>query len=99
MDQCTEEQRNAIEAILGGKSIFLTGSGGTGKSFLLQTLYEEFKKVGKVLALTAMTGCAALLLGSQAKTLHSWAGVGLGRGPVSDIIRAIRINGKKKKTK
>lgn len=97
MDECIEEQQNAIQAVLAGKSIFLTGSGGTGKSYLLQALYEEFKKTGKVLALTAMTGCAALLLGSQAKTLHSWAGIGLGNGAISDMIRAIRINGKKKK--
>ena len=40
----TEEQQAAIDAILAGKSIFLTGPGGTGKSFLLQTLLEEFKK-------------------------------------------------------
>lgn len=93
----TEEQQAAIDAILKGKSIFLTGPGGTGKSFLLQSLLEEFKKTGKVLALTAMTGCAALLLGSQAKTLHSWAGIGLGNGVISDMIRAISINGKKKK--
>lgn len=93
----TEEQQAAIDAVLAGKSIFLTGPGGTGKSFLLQTLLEEFKKTGKVLALTAMTGCAALLLGSQAKTLHSWAGIGLGNGAISDMIRAISINGKKKK--
>lgn len=97
MDDCIEEQRYAIEAVIAGKSIFLTGPGGTGKSYLLKTLYEEFKKTDKVLAVTAMTGCAALLLGSHATTLHSWAGIGLGTGSMSDMIRSIRMNGKKKK--
>ena len=97
MDQCTEEQREAIDAALVGQSIFLTGPGGTGKSFLLKVLYDEFNKTGKKMAVTAMTGCAALLLGPHAKTLHSWAGIGLGRDPADVIISAISKNGKKKK--
>jgi ATP-dependent DNA helicase PIF1 len=96
-DPCSEEQRTAINAVHAGESIFLTGPGGTGKSFLLKVLYDEFVKSGKKMAVTAMTGCAALLLGPHAKTLHSWAGIGLGRDPPSKIISAISTNGKKKK--
>jgi ATP-dependent DNA helicase PIF1 len=40
-----------------------------------------------------MTGCAALLLGRYAKTLHSWAGVGLGRGSPAELATAIRRSG------
>uniref|UniRef100_A0A6C0JY68 ribonuclease H n=1 Tax=viral metagenome TaxID=1070528 RepID=A0A6C0JY68_9ZZZZ len=97
LNQCTAEQREAIDAVLAGQTIFLTGPGGTGKSFLLKVLYEEFNKTGKKMAVTAMTGCAALLLGPHAKTLHSWAGVGLGRDSADTIISAISKNGKKKK--
>ena len=97
LNQCTEEQREAIDAVLAGQTIFLTGPGGTGKSFLLKVLYEEFNKTGKKMAVTAMTGCAALLLGPHAKTLHSWAGVGLGRDSADTIISTISKNGKKKK--
>jgi ATP-dependent DNA helicase PIF1 len=47
--------------------------------------------------ITAMTGCAALLIGPHAKTLHSWAGIGLGRDTLSNIVQSIHKNGRKKK--
>ena len=97
MENCTEEQRTAIEAVLRGDSIFLTGPGGSGKSYLLAVLREEFNKAGRVLAVTAMTGCAALLLGTHAKTVHSWAGIGLGKGSVDSVLMSIRKNGRHKK--
>lgn len=95
MEHLTDEQRKAYEAVKDGKSIFLTGPGGTGKSFLLRTLYETIPETtGKQIAITAMTGCAALLIGRFAKTLHSWAGIGLGREPASTLAASIRKSGK-----
>lgn len=85
------EQQAAYDTIASGRSVFLTGSGGTGKSFLLNLLYTELpKKSGKSIALTALTGCAALLLHPKAKTLHSWAGIGLGRESVDILIATLR---------
>jgi ATP-dependent DNA helicase PIF1 len=95
MDTLKDEQRRVYDAILAGKSIFLTGPGGTGKSFLLKYLYETIPTItGKHIAITAMTGCAALLIGRFAKTLHSWAGIGLGRDPASALAATIRRSGK-----
>lgn len=95
---CTTEQRKVIDAVINGSSIFLTGAGGTGKSFLLQTLYREYTATGKKMAVTAMTGCAALLLQPiPAKTLHSWAGIGLGTCSFSTLVDNIVKNGRKKK--
>ncbi len=92
------EQRKAYDAVVAGRSIFITGPGGTGKSFLLQTLYTTFKgRTGRAMAVTALTGCAALLLGPWAKTLHSWAGIGLGRLPAESVARSIAADGRKKK--
>lgn len=97
MESCTDEQRACIDAVLRGESVFITGPGGTGKSYILDILYREFKAIGKTITVTAMTGCAAILIGSHAKTLHSWAGIGLGRDTLSNIVQAIHKNGRKKK--
>lgn len=98
VDTFTKEQREAFDAVLEGKSVFITGPGGTGKSYLLKTLYQQiYDKSEKVIAITAMTGCAALLLGRWAKTLHSWAGVGLARESVEVLAAQIKKNGRTRK--
>jgi ATP-dependent DNA helicase PIF1 len=79
----------AFDAIQSGKSIFLTGPGGTGKSFLISKLFDDSRS-GRSTSLTAMTGCAALLLHPKAKTLHSWAGIGLGTDVVPILVAKIR---------
>lgn len=95
LDVLNEEQRRAYRLIQEGKSIFLTGPGGTGKSFLIKIIYDTMPNVvGKHVAVTALTGCAALLIGRFAKTLHSWAGIGLGRESASVLANFIRRSGK-----
>ena len=94
--QLNTQQRAAFDAVVGGKSIFITGPGGTGKSFLLQSLHSHFKfATKKLLAITAMTGCAAVLIGPFAKTLHSWAGIGLGRGEIEAIANTVAADRRK----
>jgi ATP-dependent DNA helicase PIF1 len=94
--QLNTEQRAAFDAVVDGKSIFITGPGGTGKSFLLENLHDYFKLRSKrKLAITAMTGCAAVLIGPFAKTLHSWAGIGLGRGDPEKIAEAVATDKRK----
>lgn len=68
------EQQHAFDLFQQGKNIFITGPGGTGKSKWIREAYKSPKKV----QVCAMTGCAALLLNCNAKTVHSWAGIGLG---------------------
>jgi len=91
-----KEQESFLKLEERGHSIFLTGSAGTGKSFILNHLIDRYKKTGKTYGLTAMTGCAALLLG-KAQTLHSWASVGLAKDPVSKLISSIRKSRKSMK--
>ena len=74
------KQREAYDAIMEGNNVFITGPGGTGKSYLIERILEGLPRTVRV-AVTALTGCAALLLGQKARTLHSWAGIGLGREP------------------
>ena len=109
LDTLTTEQLSVIDQLLKGDNIFLTGGGGVGKSYLLSVIYTEFpglkkrliaiKNPGSVaklprIQMCALTGCAALLLGHKAKTLHSWAGIGLGKGSVSELYIKIRRNRK-----
>jgi len=89
-----EEQQRALSYAIQGKSFFLTGPGGSGKSFLLEKIYSELENKGRKVAVTAMTGCAALLLGKRAKTLHSWACVGLAKEPASALTAKIRASPK-----
>jgi ATP-dependent DNA helicase PIF1 len=92
-----EDQQRAVDLAKSGKSFFLTGAGGTGKSYVIQNIVKALNGDGKDVALTAMTGCAALLLGKGAKTLHSWAGIGLGKEPAEVILMKLRKAFKAKK--
>jgi len=90
--QLNAEQAAALEAVKRGRNIFLTGAGGTGKSHTIRAITDWAAAAGIHYALTALTGCAALLLGPGAKTLHSWAGVGLAREPPHALAEAVRRN-------
>lgn len=86
-----QEQIIVYEHAMRGKSIFFTGAAGTGKSVLLRSIirgmWRKYKQSEEV-AITATTGMAALNIGGR--TLHSWAGVGMGTKPVGDLIRDIQ---------
>lgn len=91
------DQQRAVDLAITGKSFFLTGAGGTGKSYVIRSIVKALNEQGKDVALTAMTGCAALLLGRGAKTLHSWAGIGLGKESAQVIVTKIKKSFKAKK--
>ncbi len=82
------EQLEALKAVALRQNVFISGPGGTGQSFLIKYVKEDAPPGCKV-AVTALTGCAAILLGCGAKTLHSWAGIGLGKEPVAELVARI----------
>ncbi|GMG21161.1 unnamed protein product [Ambrosiozyma monospora] len=88
----SEEQNKVIELAQQGKSIFYTGSAGTGKSMLLRSLIKTLKQTHEKggVAVTASTGLAACNIGGM--TLHSFAGIGLGKGTPDELVRRIRRN-------
>ena len=85
-------QQEAFDTVKTGKNVFLTGPAGSGKSYLIREITEWCLSEGKKVATTALTGCAALLLSNKAKTLHSWAGVGLGRDAAEVLAASVLKN-------
>ena len=72
------EQELSFNKYIQGNNIFITGPGGSGKSALIKYIYEHATQYERNIHVTALTGCAAVLLNCKAKTLHSWAHIGLG---------------------
>ncbi|KAL2271487.1 hypothetical protein VTJ83DRAFT_858 [Remersonia thermophila] len=81
-----------------GQSVFFTGPAGTGKSVLMRAIIHDLKKKHardpERVAVTASTGLAACNIGGM--TLHSFAGIGLGKEDVSTLVKKIRRNPKAK---
>lgn len=82
------DQQAAIDAALNGESFFLTGSAGTGKSFVLKRIISILRNKGLSVVVTASTGCAAVAI--QGCTIHSASGVGLGLESLKDLKRIAR---------
>ncbi|XP_060899427.1 ATP-dependent DNA helicase PIF1 [Labrus mixtus] len=77
-----KEQAAVLSAVLSGKSVFFTGSAGTGKSFLLKRIMGSLPP--KSTFATASTGVAACHIGGT--TLHNFAGIGSGSAPLEQCI-------------
>ncbi len=58
-----------------GKSVFLTGAPGAGKTYVLNEFIRLVKARGKNVAVTASTGIAATHINGT--TIHSWSGLGI----------------------
>jgi Cdc6-like AAA superfamily ATPase len=75
------EQQRAAQRALSGQNLFITGSAGTGKSFLLKYIVQEARKQHSEhpdsVVVTAPTGVAAIKVGGA--TINSFAGYGLGK--------------------
>lgn len=69
------DQALALEIMLAGESVLLTGPAGSGKTFILNEYIRLARKQGKTVAVTATTGLAATHLSGS--TIHSWAGIGI----------------------
>lgn len=91
-DTLNKEQIYWCNQVLDGNHTFLTGIAGSGKSYVIQFLFDfltaNYIYVGK----TAMTGVAALLISAQ--TAHSFLGIGLGDENTESLIKKVKKNKK-----
>ncbi len=92
------EQQYAYVQFKQGKNLFITGPGGTGKTRLIQFIAQHMEEIGRPYQVCAMTGCAAVLLNCGARTLHSWSGIKLAKGPNDAIVNRIMRNAETVKT-
>lgn len=94
----TEQRRVQDLVVNQSKSVFFTGSAGTGKSVLMRSIIAELRKKyirePDRVAVTASTGLAACNIGGV--TLHSFGGIGLGKEDVPALVKKIKRNQKAK---
>lgn len=81
-----------FDCYLDEENIFITGPGGTGKTYSIKKIYQHAKENGKRICVTALTGVASVLLDCNATTIHSWAGIGISSNNRSDIQIINKIN-------
>ena len=78
------EQEIALKKLKSKKNIFITGSAGSGKTYVLNKYIKYLKKKGTKVAITASTGIAATHIGGV--TIHSWSGLGITQGVTEQML-------------
>ncbi|MBX4197864.1 AAA family ATPase [Candidatus Parcubacteria bacterium] len=68
-------QKEALDILKLGHNVYLTGSAGSGKTYLLNEYIKYLKEHDVVVAITASTGIAASHMNGV--TIHSWSGLGV----------------------
>lgn len=79
------DQALAIEVLLAGKHVLLTGPAGSGKTHALREFIRQAKQDGKQVSVTATTGLAASHLNGN--TIHSWSGIGIADQLSGDFVK------------
>ena len=92
--ELTEKQNLAFELLKSGKNIFLTGPGGSGKSFIIKYYVNWFNlnndtEYSKIFV-TSTTGLSSILI--DGITLHRYAGIGIGNKDVDFYYNKIMKN-------
>lgn len=89
-------QQKAVDLACLGRSIFVTGSAGVGKTMtsraIVSALTEKLRpsfpsRLIPPVAQTASTGVAAVMVGGS--TIYSWAGIRLGNDSVDRVVRKL----------
>ncbi len=68
-------QADALNILKMGHNVFLTGSAGSGKTYVLNAYIQYLREHSIDVAVTASTGIAATHMGGM--TIHAWSGIGI----------------------
>lgn len=68
-------QEKALAILKSGRNVFLTGSAGTGKTYVLNQYIQYLQDRRVPVAITASTGIAATHMNGM--TIHAWSGIGV----------------------
>jgi ATP-dependent DNA helicase PIF1 len=83
------DQYEALQLVLSGKNVFLTGRPGTGKTHATKVIIAKLRELyPDGVMVVAPTGVAALNLGGQ--TIHAKPGPGVPQGTTENFTRVMR---------
>lgn len=68
-------QEKALAILKSGRNVFLTGSAGTGKTYVLNQYIKYLQERRVSVAVTASTGIASTHMNGM--TIHAWSGIGI----------------------
>lgn len=89
MDCLDKYQLEALDHIKNGHNIYIGGIAGSGKSFLIKYIYDEFKCNNKIY-ITSTTGISAFNINGI--TIHSFLGIKSGDNPINFLLKSIKKN-------
>jgi len=73
----TNEQLKALDIVERGHNLLVTGQAGTGKSFLVRTMYDRLKDQGKKVEIVCASGIAGSVYSDKIRTSTVHACYGL----------------------
>ena len=87
----TKKQQEAFECMKLGQSVFLTGPGGSGKSYLLKYFIEWYRQNEETpktqIYITSTTGLSAILIDGM--TINRYSGIGIGDKDINIHLKKI----------
>ena len=87
----TEKQQNAFNTMKSGKNVFLTGPGGSGKSFLIKYFIDWYRSEKEEdeskIFITSTTGLSSILINGI--TINRYSGIGIGDKDIETLYKKI----------
>jgi ATP-dependent DNA helicase PIF1 len=87
----TEKQQEAFNYMKSGKNVFLTGPGGSGKSFLIKYFINWYKSEIETedskIYITSTTGLSSILI--DGITINRYSGIGIGDKDIETLYKKI----------